>query len=220
MAEAGDRQALLSTLTTEHFTLQGARASVVGEMGARSSLYLSAVSSALIALGFVAQVSKVGETFRLFALAILPVLFFLGVVTYVRLVEKAIEEFYYARAINRIRGYYLELAGADGRYYLLTGHDDAVGVFENMGLTSSRMQLIFTSASTIAIVNSVVAGAGTALLTEAVTSAAPGLAVACGAAAAVALAVGHLLHERQSFTRAFASMEVLSPSKGATSRVD
>jgi hypothetical protein len=138
-----DRQALLSTLTTEHFTLQGARASVVGEMGARSSLYLSAVSSALIALGFVAQVSKIGQTFRLFA----------------------------------------------------------------------RVQLVFTSASTIAIVNSVVAGGGTALLIGAATSAAPALAVACGAAATVALAIGHLLHERRSFTQAFASMEVLFPSR-------
>jgi hypothetical protein len=212
MAEAADPQALLSTLTTEHFTLQGARASAVGEMGARSSLYLSAVSSALIALGFVAQVSKVGQTFRLFALAILPVLFFLGLVTYVRLVEKEIEEFYYARAINRVRSYYLSLADGDARYFLLAGHDDAAGVFENMGLSSSRAQLVFTSASTIAIVNSVVAGAGTALLIGAAADVSPGLAVGCGAAAAVALAIGHLLHERGSFTRAFASMEVLFPS--------
>src|SRR4029453_3843356 len=143
MADTTDRQALLSTLTTEPFTLQGARASVVGETGARSSLYLSAVSSALIALGFVAQVSKIGQTFRLFALAILPVLFFLGLVTYVRLLEKAIEEFYYARAINRIRSYYLELARGDDRYFLLTGHDDAAGVFDDMGLSSPRRPLRF-----------------------------------------------------------------------------
>jgi hypothetical protein len=215
MADTPDRQALLTTLTTEHFTLQGARGSVVGEIGARSSLYLSAVSSALIALGFVAQVSKVGETFRLFALAILPVLFFLGLVTYVRLLEKAIEEIYYARAINRIRSYYLQVAGRDAGYFLLTGHDDATGVFENMGLSSSRAQLVFTSASTIGIVNSVVAGAGAALLIGVTTDAAPGLAVGGGAAAAVALAIGHLLHERRSFSRAFASMHVLFPSTAA-----
>jgi hypothetical protein len=215
MADTTERQALLTTLTTEHFTLQGARASVVGKTGARSSLYLSAVSSALIALGFVAQVSKIGETFRLFALAILPVLFFLGLVTYVRLLEKAIEEIYYARAINRIRSYYLKLAGRDARYFLLTGHDDATGVFENMGLPPSRMQLVFTSASTIGIVNSVVAGAGVALLLGAAADAAPGVAVGCGAVAAVALAIGHLLHERRSFSRAFASMQVLFPSSAA-----
>jgi hypothetical protein len=207
-----DPQAVISTLTTEHFTLQGARASAVGEMGARSSLYLSAVSSALIALGFVAQVSKVGQTFRLFALAVLPLLFFLGLVTYVRLVEKAIEEFYYARAINRIRSYYLELVGGDARFFLLGGHDDAAGVFENMGLGASRTQLVFTSASTIAIVNSVVAGAGVALFTGAAISAAPAVAVGCGAAAAAALVLAHLLHERRSFGSAFASMEVLFPS--------
>jgi hypothetical protein len=39
--------------------------------------------------------------------------------------------------------------------------------------------------------------------------------VGCGAAATVALAIGHLLHERRSFARAFASMEVLFPSGAA-----
>jgi hypothetical protein len=71
-------------------------------------------------------------------------------VTYVRLLKRRSRSFYYARAINRIRSYYLELAGADARYFLLTGHDDAPGKFENMGLSSSRMQLVFTSASTTA----------------------------------------------------------------------
>jgi hypothetical protein len=207
-----DHQALLTTLTTEHFTLQGARASVVSEMAARSSLYLSAVSSALIALGFVAQVSNVGETFRLFALAILPVVFFLGVVTYVRLLEKAIEEFFYARAINRIRAYYLRLAGDAAAYFLLNGRDDATGVFANMGISASRGQLVFTTASTVGIVNSVVAGAGAALLIGAATTVAPGVAVAGGSAVAVALAIGHLLHERRTFARAFGSMDVLFPS--------
>jgi hypothetical protein len=212
MAEPGDRQALLTALTTEHFTLQGSRASTVGEAGARSSLYLGTMSSALIALGFIAQVSKVGQAFRLFALAIVPVLFFLGLVTYVRLLEKEIEEFYYARAINRIRHYYRELAGDDVRYFMLTGHDDPVGVFQNMGLSASRAQLIFSSASMVGIINSVVAGAGVALLIGAVSAATPGVAVACGAAVALVLATGHVLHQRRTFTHAFSQVEIQFPS--------
>jgi hypothetical protein len=39
MAEEPNRQAVLTTLTTEHFTLQGARSQTVGESAVRSSLY-------------------------------------------------------------------------------------------------------------------------------------------------------------------------------------
>jgi hypothetical protein len=99
------RQALLTALTTEHFTLQGARSTTVSENAGRSSLYLTSVSSALVALGFIGQVSDVGETFRLFSLAVIPVLFWLGLLTFLRVLEKSIEDLYYARAINRIRHY-------------------------------------------------------------------------------------------------------------------
>src|SRR5439155_18094087 len=64
MAEEIDRQALLTTLTTEHFTLQGVRASTISESSARSALYLGSLSALLVALGFVAQVSATGDTFK------------------------------------------------------------------------------------------------------------------------------------------------------------
>jgi hypothetical protein len=212
MAEARNPQALLTTLTTEHFTLQGARSTTVSENTGRSSLYLTAVSSALVALGFIGQVSAVGETFRLFALAVLPVLFWLGLLTYVRVVEKSIEDLYYARAINRIRHYYLELAGADAGYFLLGGHDDVAGVFSNMATSPSRAQLLYSSATTIGVVNSVVGASGIAILIAAIADTSPGLAVACGALAAGALTLAHLAHERRTFTRAFEGLDVAFPS--------
>jgi hypothetical protein len=165
MAEAENRQALLTTLTTEHFTLQGARSQTVSESGARSSLYLGSVSSTLIALGFVSQVSEGGEIFQLFALSVLPTLFFLGLFTFVRLVESSVEDVLYGRAINRIRHYYLEVAGEDARYFLMSGHDDPPGVMANMGLVGgSRWQLFFTTASAVSVVNAVVGGGAIAIL--------------------------------------------------------
>jgi hypothetical protein len=165
MAEAENRQALLTTLTTEHFTLQGARSQTVSESGARSSLYLGSVSSTLIALGFVSQVSEGGEIFQLFALSVLPTLFFLGLFTFVRLVESSVEDVLYGRAINRIRHYYLEVAGEDARYFLMSGHDDPPGVIANMGLIGgSRWQLFFTTASAVSVVNAVVGGGAIAIL--------------------------------------------------------
>jgi threonine dehydrogenase-like Zn-dependent dehydrogenase len=212
VTEPADRQALLTALTTEHFTLQGARSTTVSENTGRSSVYLTAVSSALVALGFIGQVSEVGDTFRLFALAVIPVLFWLGLLTFVRVLEKSVEDLYYARAINRIRHYYLELAGDHARYFLLSGNDDVAGVFANMATSPSRAQLLYSAATTIGVVNSVVGGSGVALLVGAATEAPPGVAVACGAAAAATLIVIHVAHERRTFTRALGGMEVAFPS--------
>jgi hypothetical protein len=59
-----------------------------------------------------------------FALVVLPTLFALGVFTFVRLVESAVEDIYDGRAINRIRSYYLEQAGPQRRWFMPAGRDD------------------------------------------------------------------------------------------------
>ena len=118
MADEIDRQALLTTLTTEHFGLQGARGSTIAESSARAAMYLGSLSASLVSLGFVAQTSATGDTFRVFALVVLPTLFVLGVFTFVRLVESAVEDIFYGRAINRIRSYYHHLAGPEARYFM------------------------------------------------------------------------------------------------------
>ena len=92
----------MTALATEHFTLQTARASTVSEAGARSALFMSTVSSFVVALALVGSVTEIGPTFHLFALALMPVLFALGLLTHLRLSETAIEDAYYGRA-QRVR---------------------------------------------------------------------------------------------------------------------
>jgi hypothetical protein len=48
-------QRLLQALTTEHFTLQTARSATIMESNGRSALFLSTVSSAVVALAFIGQ---------------------------------------------------------------------------------------------------------------------------------------------------------------------
>jgi hypothetical protein len=50
----GDAQAVLLALTTEHFTLQTARAVTVSDSNGRTALYLGSLSSSLVALALVA----------------------------------------------------------------------------------------------------------------------------------------------------------------------
>jgi hypothetical protein len=186
MPESADRAELLTALTTEHFTLQGARSQTVSESASRATLYVMAVSSALVGLGFIGQVSEVGDVFDIFALTVLPTLYVLGLFTFVRLVESSVEDVLYGRAINRIRNYYLELAGDQARLFVLSGHDDPIGVLANMGLSPTRWRLYFTTATMIAVINSVVGGAAVALALGVAADASLGLS--CGVGGAVAIA--------------------------------
>ena len=54
MDEPSERARLLSALTTEYFVLQTADNTTYSEASARSALYVMALSSALVAMGFVA----------------------------------------------------------------------------------------------------------------------------------------------------------------------
>jgi hypothetical protein len=187
-----DSQQLLTALTTEHFTLQGARSQTMSETAARASVYVFSVSSALVALGFIGQISEVGDVFNAFALTVLPTLYLLGVVTYVRLVECGAEDFLYGMAINRIRNYYKQVAGDRANLFLLSGHDDARGVFANMGLAIDNRSPVFAFSSAIAVINGVIGGAAVAIALAALADASLGPAVGAGAATAIISVVAWL----------------------------
>ncbi len=187
-----DPQQLLTALSTEHFTLQGARQQTMSESSARASIYVFSVSSALVALGFIAQISSVGDVFNAFALTVLPTLYLLGVVTFVRLVECGAEDFRYGMAVNRIRHYYKELAGDRADLFLLSGHDDGRGVFENMGIPVENRSPVFAFSSAIAVINGVVGGAAIAIALGAVVDAALAPAAIAGVVAALISVAPHV----------------------------
>jgi hypothetical protein len=207
-----DPQVLMTALTTEHFTLQGARASTVSESTARASLFIGALSSALVALGFTSQLDAAGHLFEVFALVVLPTLFLLGVFTVVRLVESSVEDIGYGRAINRVRAYYLEIAGDRGRHFLLGANDDPNGVLANMGIAQpSRWQLYFTLASMILVLNAVVGGCAVAVLAE-VLGAPPAPAIVLGALTACLCAAVLFRWQQRVHVRSRDGAEVLYPS--------
>jgi hypothetical protein len=215
---APDPVQLLTALTTEHFTLQGARSQTMGETSARASLYMYSVSSVLVALGFVTQVADgVGVVFNVFALTVLPVIYFLGCVTYVRLVECGAEDLRYGMAINRIRGYYKELADDRADLFLLSGHDDAAGVFLNMGLAPDRRSPAFAFSTAVAVINGVVGGALAALALGAVPDFPLWLATVVGVVVAAASVVGWVRHAGRILGAAARQVTPRFPSP-ATSR--
>jgi hypothetical protein len=213
--DAPDPDQLLLALTTEHFTLQGARSQTMSESAARASVYVFSVSSALVALGFIGQTSEIGDLFNAFALTVLPTLYLLGSITYVRLVECGAEDFRYGMAINRIRNYYKQVAGARANLFLLSGHDDGVGVFENMGLPAEGRLPYFAFSSAIAVINGVVGGATAAIAVGAVFDAALGPAVAVGIVVAIASVLGWLRWADRRLDAGAAEIVPLFPTPSA-----
>jgi hypothetical protein len=207
-----DRQQLLTALTTEHFGLAGARAQTTGESSSRAALYISAVSSTLVALGFIGQITEVGDTFDVFALTALPTLYVLGLFTFIRVVENGVEDLMLGRAINRIRNYYLDLAGEHRRYFMLSGYDDALGVMQNMGVALERRQQFFTTGSMIAVINSVVGGAAVAIAVGVFTGAPLGLSAGLGGVAAIISLVSLLRIENRMYHQMGGFTESLFPS--------
>ncbi len=209
---APDPEQLLTALSTEHFTLQGARSQTMSESSARASVYVFSVSSALVALGFIGQLSDVGDVFNAFALTVLPTLYLLGIVTFVRLVECGAEDFRYGLAINRIRHYYKEVAGDRASLFLLSGHDDGEGVFANMGLPGEGRKPYFAFSSAILAVNSVVGGTAVAIAAGAFLDASLGVALGVGIVATIVSVVAWIRYADRLLDASAAQTEPLFPS--------
>ena len=199
LGHAQGQPAFMQALTTEHFTLQTARAVAVSEGNGRTALYLGALSSTLVALALVAQGSLFGEVFHVVALTVLPAVFFLGLVTYVRILQSSIEDILYARAINRIRHYYTEIDPSQARYFLLSGSDDIPGVLANMGLRDSWTQLLFTMPSAVALINSLLGGVTVAVAIVILLGAALPVAVPAGMASGTATLALHVAYQVRRF---------------------
>ena len=180
--------------TTEHFNLQTARAVTVSEANGRASIYLAALSSNLIALAFIGQMSRLGEAFYTFALILLPVLAFVGVVTFRRLVQSSIEDIAYAQRIALLRRFYLDVSPELEPYLVVVrGARSAAVPFDGKGPAPSAWQLTLTAAGMVAVVNSVVVAACAGLVLRAAGVHSLAIPVALGA---VIGAGAFSLHER------------------------
>jgi hypothetical protein len=213
-----DRQHILQFMTTEHFTLQTARAVINAEVSARLQLYLSTVSSVIIALALVAQLSELGVAFRAFALVLLPVAYFLGVVTHGRLMQAEVEWLTYGQGMSRIRRYYLEVAPEMERYFVLPATDDPRAGLAAIGIGArtwrwSRGQWMSAPAM-IVVVNSVLAGVFTGLLWRSVAGPSGPTPPAVAAAAGFVLSMVILgTYEDRAFRRQLAALPVVFPDQ-------
>jgi hypothetical protein len=226
-AKDPERDRLVQVLTTEHFTLQTARSSTVSETNGRATLYLGTLSSSIVALALVAQVSRAGAPFFGFAFVLLPLVFFLGVVTFARVLQSTGEWMVYSLSINRIRRFYTEITPESARYFIIQPTDDPGATLRGMSI-SSRWQRFLTMAGTIAVINSLVAavfvGLAVGLLVDRGLRADPAVVLAASSGVGlVVLVVSAALffsYQDRRFAETDRRMTVLFPEERSEERAD
>jgi hypothetical protein len=152
----------LQILMTEHWSLLAARSLVYTESMARTSIFVAALTGSVVALALVGQATEFGTGFVAFALVLLPVVYFLGIVTVVRLGQVNWEDATWMQGMNRIRHAYLELAPELEPYFVTSRYDDDLGILQSsvaMREWPPQTQAFVAVPGVVAVVDSVVAGA-------------------------------------------------------------
>ena len=140
-----------SALGTEQVVLQAAASSTINEAGNRSTIYLSMLSSGLVAIGFAGDSPTLLATLTF---TILPTIFMLGWFTVVRLVDTSVENITVRRRMERIREHFSQSDPAGAQ--LIALDNPRTG---ELGVRYARSSFLFTMASMIGAVNSVLGGA-------------------------------------------------------------
>jgi hypothetical protein len=161
---AGDeaRPSAVTFVTTEHFTLQGARAATIAESTGRATMFLTTVSGGLIALGLVATATRLSTAFYAFGLVLLPALGFVGLVTFERVLQTGVDDLDYAVRIARLRGYYFDKAPEVAEYLASERPQDLARRWAGPG--GGPLQSFRTVAGMVSVVIAILIGSAAGLV--------------------------------------------------------
>jgi hypothetical protein len=204
----------LQILTTEHWSLLAARSLVYTESMSRTSIFIAALTGSVVSLALVAQATDFGSGFTAFGLVLLPVVYFLGVATFVRLCQVNWEDARWVQGMNRIRNAYLDLAPELEPYFVTSRYDDDLGILQSsvaMRTWPPKTQAFVAVPGVVGVIDSVVAGAIAGIAAIALDLGMAGALILGGAFLLLSLAGFAVWAEREiaKYTR---ELEVLFPS--------
>jgi hypothetical protein len=192
MADEKPPPDFMGALGTEYFVLQSTASSTISESGSRVSIYLSALASGLVALGFS---SSSPRAFASLAFTVLPTVFVLGWFTIVRLIDTSVANVVSLRRMELIRQYYAALAPIAPPYFGVGDSPTA-----RRGVQYGRWSFLFTMASMVITVNCVLGGATIALLCDLAFKAPLPAAAGVGVVVGLAMLALSLRYEHQRLT--------------------
>jgi hypothetical protein len=198
----------MQILATEHWSLLASRSLGYTDSFSRASMFFSVLSGTVIALALIAQAGRFDNTFFAAALLLLPVVFFVGIVTMMRIGNLNAEDARWVMGMNRIRHAYMEMHPELRQYFITSDHDDVRGILTTFGINAPVPGAHFfadvghgmqTLPGMLGIIVAVVAGAWGALV-----------GVALGADQAGAIAIGAAVSLLYAVTQAFFSRRAVN----------
>jgi hypothetical protein len=152
----------LDILTTEHWSLLSTRALGYQEMFARTTIYVAILSGTVVALALLAQATRFSRETLWLALVLISVDMFIGVSTFVRSVEINFEDARWVTGMSLLRSAYVKIVPGLEPYFVAAHTVDselrALGHGSHQFPANLGSSLTTTS-STVATLNSVLAGA-------------------------------------------------------------
>lgn len=153
----------IQILSTEHWSLLGARSLAYNEAFVRGGMFLTFLSMSFVALALLAQGMSFGEQFLTVAAIVLAFDLVIGIATYGRISGANGDDLRALHGMARIRHAYVELAPIVDQYFTTPTHDDLESVLLSYGkLPDSNIgQIAYaltTSGGMIGVIVSMVGG--------------------------------------------------------------
>ena len=206
----------LQILSTEHWSLLGARSLAYNEAFTRGAMFLTFLSTSFVALALLAQGMSFGEEFLTVALVVLAFDLVIGLTTYFRISGANVDDLRAVHGMARIRHAYTQIATITSPYFTTATYDDMASVVTAYGSPSaSGLGLILygltTSGGMIGLITSMVGGVFIAVLSL-IVGLSGVLAVWIGVAGGIVVFVILVVLTVGSVPRNQASMNVLFPA--------
>jgi hypothetical protein len=211
-----EMQRIAAVLTPEYGLLMASLGAEWSASLVRTSIYLAVLGASAAALGFAAQTGVDSSQFRTLALIVLPIVLFLGVATFIRLVQVQREAIVIITGINRIRHFFQTSVPAAKPYYVLPAHDDEIGLYRSPGTGMPgrvpRFRLVYLVVQTqgiVGLITGVVAGAVLALALDEIL---PGLTLPIAFAGFLATVGAQFAYWQRAIADLSASLRPINPT--------
>lgn len=208
----------LQILSTEHWSLLGARSLAYNEAFTRGGMFLTFLSMSLVALALLSQGMSFGSDFLTIAAIVLAFDFVIGLATMGRINGANVDDLRAMHGMARIRHAYTQIAPVTVPYFTTATHDDVASVISGYGSPASSgpgivLYGLTTSGGMIGLITAMVGGvlAGVLGLIVGLPSAAAvwlGVAGAVGVFVAIlVLTVGAVPRQQEALTVLFPAAE-------------
>lgn len=210
----------LQILSTEHWSLLGARSLAYNEAFTRGGMFLTFLSMSFVALALLAQGMSFGDQFLTVAAVVLAFDLVIGLATYGRISGANVDDLRAMHGMARIRHAYTQIAPITTPYFTTPTHDDVESVLSSYddSLSDNWFGLVAygltTSGGMIGLITSMVGGVFVAVLAMLV-GIPEGLVVWVGLGGGLLVFVVLLLLTTGAVPRHQSRLSVLFPAPGA-----